>query len=129
MLVTEDEIRCWAVTGLTGEIVARDHKELFVEAEARAKAMVSTLSDRQIREICSLKIRSLCTYGMKPMGLLELIGEENKKGTYLERTKGQLFPECARHCDLMRLLGVSECESVCPEKFDKHGNPIETRGN
>ena len=26
------------------------------------------------------------------------------------------FPDCARYCAVVGLLGVSECESVCPEK-------------
>jgi hypothetical protein len=34
------------------------------------------------------------------------------------------FPECARRCELVKILGVCECESVCPRKFDSDGNPL-----
>ena len=29
------------------------------------------------------------------------------------------FPECFKFCSAVELLGVSECENVCPEKFKK----------
>lgn len=34
------------------------------------------------------------------------------------------FPKCAEGCSMVELLGVCECESVCPHKFDKDGNPL-----
>lgn len=34
------------------------------------------------------------------------------------------FPECAKHCGVIEILGVGECESVCPKKFDANGQPI-----
>jgi hypothetical protein len=39
------------------------------------------------------------------------------------------FPECARRCGLVEILGVGECESVCPWKFDEHGNPVAENNN
>lgn len=33
------------------------------------------------------------------------------------------FPECASQCLAVEYLGVGECESVCPKKFDEKGNP------
>lgn len=29
------------------------------------------------------------------------------------------FPECYAICDVVKVLGIGECESVCPEKFKK----------
>jgi len=29
------------------------------------------------------------------------------------------FPECYKTCSVVKVLGVSECESVCPHKFCK----------
>ena len=34
------------------------------------------------------------------------------------------FPDCSSKCGAVELLGVGECESLCPRKFDKEGNPI-----
>ena len=34
------------------------------------------------------------------------------------------FPECSKKCEMLPLLGVGECESCCPHKFDKDGNSI-----
>ncbi|KKL99853.1 hypothetical protein LCGC14_1810240 [marine sediment metagenome] len=34
------------------------------------------------------------------------------------------FPECYDNCEIVRMLGVGECESCCPWKFDKDGNSI-----
>ncbi len=34
------------------------------------------------------------------------------------------FPECYDNCELVKYLGVGECESCCPWKFDKNGNSI-----
>jgi hypothetical protein len=31
------------------------------------------------------------------------------------------FPNCARICAAIGYLGTGECESVCPEKFNKKG--------
>lgn len=27
------------------------------------------------------------------------------------------FPDCYAECELVKMLGVDECESACPEKF------------
>jgi hypothetical protein len=32
------------------------------------------------------------------------------------------FPECARRCNIVGLLGVSECDSVCPWKSEDGEN-------
>lgn len=29
------------------------------------------------------------------------------------------FPECATNCRMVKLLGVGECDSVCPDKEEK----------
>ena len=39
--------------------------------------------------------------------------------------KGVMFPECSKLCALVGYLGVGECESVCPWKFDSKGNSLE----
>ena len=33
------------------------------------------------------------------------------------------FPECSIGCTAVEYFGVCECESICPWKFDKNGNP------
>jgi hypothetical protein len=33
------------------------------------------------------------------------------------------FPTCSRECSSVELLGVGECENVCPHKFYKDGTP------
>lgn len=33
------------------------------------------------------------------------------------------FPDCYSTCAIVKMLGVGECESICPRKFDKEGNP------
>ena len=35
------------------------------------------------------------------------------------------FPDCAKGCPMLEIFGCCECESCCPHKFDKDGNPIE----
>jgi len=37
------------------------------------------------------------------------------------------FPECYKSCDAARLLGVGECKSVCPHKFNEKGDPVEIK--
>ena len=32
--------------------------------------------------------------------------------------KNTPFPECAKNCEVIKMLGVGECESVCGHKFD-----------
>ena len=34
------------------------------------------------------------------------------------------FPNCVDKCKLVEKFGVCECESFCPHKFDKDGQPI-----
>ena len=42
----------------------------------------------------------------------------------LEKQEIIPFPECSVDCKYIEYFGVCECESICPEKFDKDGNPI-----
>lgn len=35
--------------------------------------------------------------------------------------KNTPFPECAKNCEVVKMLGVGECESVCGHKFDANG--------
>jgi hypothetical protein len=37
------------------------------------------------------------------------------------------FPDCARKCAFVEIMGVGECESACPWKFDHAGNPCVQR--
>ena len=34
------------------------------------------------------------------------------------------FPECAKNCEVVKMLGVGECESVCEHKFDTSGRQL-----
>ena len=34
------------------------------------------------------------------------------------------FPDCAGQCAALNILGVGECESICPWKFDATGRPL-----
>ena len=34
------------------------------------------------------------------------------------------FPECAKNCEVVKMLGVGECESVCGHKFDTNGRQL-----
>ena len=34
------------------------------------------------------------------------------------------FPDCGDRCSVLPLLGVCECESICPSKFDTDRHPI-----
>jgi len=38
--------------------------------------------------------------------------------------KDMKFPDCATNCSAVSYLGVGECESVCPWKFNKDGDPL-----
>ena len=35
------------------------------------------------------------------------------------------FPACCSKCMAVEALGVGECESVCPHKFDENGNALD----
>lgn len=35
-----------------------------------------------------------------------------------------MFPKCSSDCEIVKMLGAGECESVCPQKFDKDGKPL-----
>jgi len=37
------------------------------------------------------------------------------------------FPACAGRCAAIEYLGASECEAVCPFKFDKEGDPLDSQ--
>ena len=39
--------------------------------------------------------------------------------------KTTAFPDCALKCRFAEVLGVGECEAVCPLKFDNTGNPVD----
>jgi len=32
--------------------------------------------------------------------------------------KSDEFPKCTKDCEIVRVLGVGECDSVCPQKFN-----------
>ena len=34
------------------------------------------------------------------------------------------FSACAKNCAAVDYLGVGECESCCPHKFDANGKPV-----
>ena len=34
------------------------------------------------------------------------------------------FPDCSKDCEAVKMLGVGECESVCPDKFKKFTNKM-----
>lgn len=34
-----------------------------------------------------------------------------------------VYPNCSIDCAIIKHLGVGECESVCPHKFDSNGEP------
>lgn len=36
------------------------------------------------------------------------------------------FPLCACKCQAVIELGVSECEAICPHKFDSEGKALES---
>jgi hypothetical protein len=38
------------------------------------------------------------------------------------------FPACASQCVFVEAMGVGECESACPWKFDNDGKPIAQNG-
>jgi len=42
---------------------------------------------------------------------------QNQKRVPAENLKAVAFPCCAKTCAFVELMGVGECESVCPEKF------------
>lgn len=35
------------------------------------------------------------------------------------------FPDCAKRCAFIEIMGAGECESACPWKFDHTGNPVD----
>ena len=38
--------------------------------------------------------------------------------------KNKPFPECAKDCEAIKMLGAGECESVCGHKFDASGRQL-----
>lgn len=38
--------------------------------------------------------------------------------------KNTQFPECAKNCEVVKMLGVGECENVCGHKFDTSGRQL-----
>ena len=38
--------------------------------------------------------------------------------------KNKPFPDCAKDCEAIKMLGVGECESVCGHKFDTSGRQL-----
>jgi len=39
--------------------------------------------------------------------------------------KTMAFPDCAKRCAFIEIIGAGECESACPWKFDHTGNPVD----
>jgi len=72
---TLSEMREWMVDGLTNEIVATEHKDLFTEAAARAEGIVRALPADTVKRVCTGKIMSFITYGETPTTLLEILRE------------------------------------------------------
>ena len=52
-----------------------------------------------------------------------------KRMTIVSELHKTPFPECADKCDAVKLLGVCECESICPHKFKENGDPKKTLEN
>jgi len=42
----------------------------------------------------------------------------------VDSQKTVAFPDCAKRCAFVKAMGVGECESACPWKFDREGNPV-----
>ncbi|MDA3780883.1 MAG: hypothetical protein PF487_11795 [Bacteroidales bacterium] len=40
--------------------------------------------------------------------------------------KNKQFPECSKDCEAIKMLGASECESVCGHKFDTNARQLTT---
>jgi len=63
---------------------------------------------------------------------LVLMRELENAGMEVPHISGELpfmaititFPKCFHRCEIVKHLGVCECASICPEKFDKDGTPI-----
>jgi len=68
---------------------------------------------RKLNEFLTLKTRAT---GVAP-GLPETLKED-------EMDK-RPFPDCTESCKLFEIFGVSECESICKDKFDDNGFPVE----
>ena len=39
-----------------------------------------------------------------------------------------IFPNCGSSCEAVKYFGVCECESICPWKFSKDGEPKKVLG-
>lgn len=37
--------------------------------------------------------------------------------------KNVSFPQCANNCEVVKILGVGECENICAHKFYVNGKP------
>jgi len=37
------------------------------------------------------------------------------------------FPDCAKRCSFVEIMGAGECESACTWKFDHTGNPVKLK--
>jgi len=56
------------------------------------------------------------------LGLTGLkVGGMMKEKVPAQELKKVKFPQCASQCLLVEILGVGECESACPHKFDENG--------
>jgi len=57
---------------------------------------------------------------MNKAGLRGMIGKGSRNEEVINTMKEKLkFPDCSKDCEVVKMLGVGECESVCPEKFKK----------
>ena len=91
-------------------------------------------------EITAIGLNCILTRIIAHLGK-PLLGEEGEHTTFCDfdwtlapavevarvpayNLKTVAFPECAKRCALIHLLGAGECDSVCPWKFDSDGNTI-----
>lgn len=44
-----------------------------------------------------------------------------------KNTGGAAFPACYGDCEIVKLLGVGECESVCPDKIKEYDAMLKAR--
>jgi len=43
-------------------------------------------------------------------------------------TGGAAFPACYGDCEIVRILGVGECESVCHDRIREYDSMLKARG-
>ena len=77
-------------------------------------AEVQELLDRESKALAESK------HALKCIKMLEKISIETKLRNNLDKYAS--FPECSMRCDIIASLGASECEAVCPWKFNEDGS-------